>query len=177
MFYLIRYCRLLEEGSFRGRPADFLFCLLFGGALMTAAAFFLISINFLGQCLSFMMVYLWAKRNPHVQVSLLGLVAFSAPYFPWVLLGITVLLGHDGTADILGIAVGHLYFFLADVWPAVASARGWKHCRRPFATPRILTWCCGGRARRRRDQPAAAAAGAGANNNFEIVNDAAAAPQ
>ena len=32
MFFLVRYCRMLEEGSFRGRPADFLLMLLFGGA-------------------------------------------------------------------------------------------------------------------------------------------------
>ena len=35
MFFLVRYCRMLEEGSFRGRPADFLLMLLFGGALLT----------------------------------------------------------------------------------------------------------------------------------------------
>ena len=34
MFFLVRYCRMLEEGSFRGRPADFLLMLLFGGALI-----------------------------------------------------------------------------------------------------------------------------------------------
>ena len=30
MFFLARYCRLLEEGSFRGRTADFLYMLVFG---------------------------------------------------------------------------------------------------------------------------------------------------
>ena len=30
MFFLVRYCRLLEEGSFRGRTADFVAMLLFG---------------------------------------------------------------------------------------------------------------------------------------------------
>ena len=30
MFFLARYCRLLEEGSFRGRSADFCYMLLFG---------------------------------------------------------------------------------------------------------------------------------------------------
>lgn len=30
MYFLIRYCRALEEGSFRGQPADFLFCLVLG---------------------------------------------------------------------------------------------------------------------------------------------------
>ena len=30
MFFLARYCRLLEEGSFRGRTADFFYMLVFG---------------------------------------------------------------------------------------------------------------------------------------------------
>jgi Derlin-2/3 len=34
MFFLARYCRLLEEGSFRGRTVDFAVMLVFGGALM-----------------------------------------------------------------------------------------------------------------------------------------------
>lgn len=32
-----RYCRMLEEGSFRGRTADFVFMFLFGGLLMTVS--------------------------------------------------------------------------------------------------------------------------------------------
>ena len=32
MYFVVRYCRLLEEGNFRGRTADFIFMLLFGGA-------------------------------------------------------------------------------------------------------------------------------------------------
>lgn len=32
-----RYCRMLEEGSFRGRTGDFVFMFLFGGLLMTVS--------------------------------------------------------------------------------------------------------------------------------------------
>ena len=53
-------------------------------------------------------------------------MGFSAPYLPWVLLAFSLLLGHDIHSDALGIAVGHLYFFFEDVWPALARARGWK---------------------------------------------------
>ena len=48
-----------------------------------------------------------------VLCSLLGLLAFSAPYLPWVLLGFSTLLGHDVSSDLLGIAVGHVYYFFA----------------------------------------------------------------
>ena len=35
MYFLVRYSRNLEEGSFRGRPADYIMFLLFGAVLMT----------------------------------------------------------------------------------------------------------------------------------------------
>ena len=31
MFFLVKYSKSLEEGSFRGRSADFMWMLLFGG--------------------------------------------------------------------------------------------------------------------------------------------------
>ena len=55
MFFLVRYSKSLEEGSFRGRTADFLWMLLFGGGLLVAVAPF-VNIQFLGSSLSFMLV-------------------------------------------------------------------------------------------------------------------------
>lgn len=34
-----RYCRMLEEGCFRGRTADFVFMFLFGGVVMNVSFF------------------------------------------------------------------------------------------------------------------------------------------
>ena len=34
MFFLSRYCRMLEEGSFQGRSCDFFYMLLFGGTCL-----------------------------------------------------------------------------------------------------------------------------------------------
>lgn len=45
--------------------------------------------------------------------SLLGLIAFQAPYLPWVLAAFSALLGHDVTSDVLGIAAGHACYYLA----------------------------------------------------------------
>jgi hypothetical protein len=49
-------------GSFRGRSADFLWMLLFGGTLLTCIAPF-VNIQFLGSSLTFMMVYVWGRRH------------------------------------------------------------------------------------------------------------------
>ncbi|XP_038955014.1 derlin-3 isoform X4 [Rattus norvegicus] len=111
-----RYCRMLEEGSFRGRKADFVFMFLFGGVLMTLLGF-LGSMFFLGQALMAMLVYVWSRRSPHVRVNFFGLLNFQAPFLPWALMGFSLLLGNSVITDLLGIIVGHIYYFLEDVFP------------------------------------------------------------
>ncbi|XP_018009180.1 derlin-2-like [Hyalella azteca] len=115
MIFTYRYCRMLEEGSFRGRTADFVLMMLFGGACMLVFTMFF-SLLFLGQAFTIMIVYVWARRNPFIRMNFFGFT-FNAPYLPWVLLGFSYLLGNSVMVDLLGIAVGHLYFFLEDVFP------------------------------------------------------------
>ncbi|KAM9257466.1 LOW QUALITY PROTEIN: derlin-2-like [Cariama cristata] len=115
MIFLYRYCRMLEEGSFRGRTADFVFMFLFGGLLMTL--FGLFELVFLGQAFTIMLVYVWSRRNPYVRMNFFGLLIFQAPFLPWVLMGFSLLLGNSIIVDLLGIAVGHIYFFFEDVFP------------------------------------------------------------
>jgi hypothetical protein len=45
-----------------------------------------------------------------------------------------VLLGNSPSIDLMGIAVGHIYYFLEDVFPNTPGGRG----RRPLATPSVL---------------------------------------
>ena len=132
MFFLVQYCRSLEEGSFRGRTADFFWMILFGATLLTIIAPFA-QMHFLGSSLTFMMVYIWARRNPFVHMSFLGLFTFTAPYLPWVLLGFSFLLGNDAMVDSLGIGIGHLYYFLEDIYPLMVPSR-----KRLLKTPRVV---------------------------------------
>ena len=55
MFFLVKYSKSLEEGSFHNRPADFLWMLLVGAGVLVAAAPW-VNIQFLGSSLTFMMV-------------------------------------------------------------------------------------------------------------------------
>ncbi|XP_075220931.1 derlin 2 isoform X1 [Lycorma delicatula] len=116
MIFTYRYCRMLEEGSFRGRTADFVMMFLFGGFCMVLFAFF-INLLFLGQAFTIMLVYVWSRRNPYTRMNFFGLLNFQAPYLPWVLLGFSVLLGNTVWVDLMGMAVGHLYYFVEDVFP------------------------------------------------------------
>lgn len=79
-----------------------------------------------------MLVYVWSRRNPFIRMNFFGLLNFQAPYLPWVLLGFSVILGNTIWVDLMGMAVGHIYYFLEDVFP---NQRG--GCKL-LKTPQIL---------------------------------------
>uniref|UniRef100_A0A3Q1GC01 Derlin n=1 Tax=Acanthochromis polyacanthus TaxID=80966 RepID=A0A3Q1GC01_9TELE len=101
IIFLYRYCRMLEEGSFRGRTADFVFMFLFGGIVMSLFGLFA-NIFFLGQAFIIMLVYVWSRRHPLIRMNLFGLLNFQAPFLPWVLMGFSLLLGNSIVVDLLG---------------------------------------------------------------------------
>uniref|UniRef100_A0A2C9K993 Derlin n=1 Tax=Biomphalaria glabrata TaxID=6526 RepID=A0A2C9K993_BIOGL len=111
MIFAYRYCRMLEEGSFRGRTADFFFMFLFGGFFMVIMALF-VNLVFLGSAFTIMLVYVWSRRNPYVRLNFFGLMNFQAPFLPWVLLGFSLLLGNSVIIDLMGIAIGHVYLYI-----------------------------------------------------------------
>lgn len=151
MFFLVKYSKSLEEGSFRNRSADFLWMLLFGGIILILLSPFA-SVQFLGSSLTFMMVYVWGRRHPRLPLSFLGIFTFSAAYLPWVLLAFSVMLGSSPVVDLLGMAAGHTYYFLEDVYPHTA------HGRRLLKTPGVIKALFPGDTVIQRVQPIAVAA-------------------
>ncbi|KAG5459544.1 MAG: Derlin [Olpidium bornovanus] len=134
MFFLVRYSRMLEESSFAGRTADFVWLIVVSASLLLGLAY-ITPLPFLGAPLAFTLVYIWSRRTPQVRLNFLGLFNFSAPFLPWVLLGFAVLLNNVfPTADLMGIAVGHFYYFFEDVWPSARESGG----RRLLKTPAFL---------------------------------------
>jgi len=75
-------------------------------------------------------------------MSFLGVFTFTAPYLPWVMLTFSVLLGNPVTVDLIGIFVGHMYYFLEYIYPVIAGIRGWK-VKRIMEPPKIVHWICG----------------------------------
>ncbi|KAL0909558.1 hypothetical protein M5K25_020438 [Dendrobium thyrsiflorum] len=141
MFFLARYCKLLEENSFRGRTADFFYMLLFGATALTGIVLIggmipfvsqkFANIFFLSSSLSFMMVYVWSRHNPLIHMSFLGLFTFRAAHLPWVLLVFSILVGTSTWVDLLGVIAGHAYYYLEDVYPRMTG-------RRPLKTPTFI---------------------------------------
>lgn len=66
-------------------------------------------------------------------MSFLGLFNFNAPYLPWVLLFFSMLLGASPVMDLLGVAAGHIYYFLEFVYPRMRGIR-------LLQTPRMITF-------------------------------------
>lgn len=56
---------------------------------------------------------------------------FNAPYLPWVILGFGLMLGQSPVFDLLGILIGHIYFYLEDVLPGMIG-------RRILVTPTVM---------------------------------------
>jgi len=118
MFFFMRYSRMLEESSFANRKADY-FWLLFQSAAMLLCLSPLFNLPFLSAPLAFVPIYIWARRHPSTQISLFGVVTITAPYLPLALVAFSWVLNGNWRAaggDLLGCAVGHVMWFLRDVW-------------------------------------------------------------
>jgi Derlin-2/3 len=85
MYFMIRYSRMLEEGSFRNRQIDYIWLFVFSGVLLLLSNVFIGSL-FLGSTLTYILVYIWSRREPWIQLNFLGLFIFQAPFLPWVFL-------------------------------------------------------------------------------------------
>eukprot|EP01088_Endostelium_zonatum_P004230 TRINITY_DN15437_c0_g1_i1.p1 TRINITY_DN15437_c0_g1~~TRINITY_DN15437_c0_g1_i1.p1 ORF type:complete len:258 (-),score=24.04 TRINITY_DN15437_c0_g1_i1:60-788(-) len=139
MFFTIEHSRKLEANSFRGRTGDYFFMWLFLSVLLLSSQLFIhyfpilsfMKAPFLAPCLAFSVVYVWSRRSRDSRISFLGLFTFTAPYLPWVILVFGILLGQPLLQDLLGLAAGHIYYFLEDVYPTITN-------RRILKTPQII---------------------------------------
>ncbi|MCJ1309923.1 hypothetical protein MMC25_003584 [Agyrium rufum] len=129
VFFLQRYSRLLEESSGRS-AARFSWLLLYATVILLALSP-LLSMPFLGPALSSSLVYIWSRRNPDTRLSFLGLLVFTAPYLPWVLMAFSLVLHSTIPKDeICGVIVGHVWYFFNDVYPSLHNGH------RPLDPPR-----------------------------------------
>ena len=98
-----------------GGTADYAFMLLFGMSCFLVAGY-LMNIMMLASGLLFMVLYIWSKTNAEQDVSIYGFPV-KAAMLPFVLIGIRVLMGNSVMDDLLGLIIGHVYYFLTYVYP------------------------------------------------------------
>eukprot|EP01055_Gregarina_sp_Pseudo9_P000048 Gregarina_sp_Pseudo_9__47@NODE_1030_length_1956_cov_20_313511_g966_i0_p2_GENE_NODE_1030_length_1956_cov_20_313511_g966_i0NODE_1030_length_1956_cov_20_313511_g966_i0_p2_ORF_typecomplete_len221_score16_97DER1/PF04511_15/2_6e55Rhomboid/PF01694_22/5_1e02Rhomboid/PF01694_22/0_00076PqiA/PF04403_13/1_5e03PqiA/PF04403_13/0_11_NODE_1030_length_1956_cov_20_313511_g966_i077739 len=137
-FYMtLVYCGKLEEESYDLRKADF--------AWMLCCAIFLICIFasimprslFLSGALISSLTYLWGRKNPHARM-LIVFFSVSAPYLPWALAAISFVAGFQIIDHVIGIVVGHILFFLEDIFPLMPISKGARPLRAPQLLRRLL---------------------------------------
>ncbi|KAK0244004.1 Der1-like protein [Armillaria nabsnona] len=118
LFFFMRYSRMLEESSFAHRPASYLYLLTFSAVLLLVLSP-LFNLPFLSSSLAFVPIYVWSRRHPSTPISLFGLVTITAPYLPFALVAFSWVLNGTWKAaagDLMGCLVGHIAWFIRDVW-------------------------------------------------------------
>ncbi|KAF3319971.1 derlin-1-like protein [Carex littledalei] len=129
LLMIARYGVQLENGPFDKRTADFLWMMIFGAvSLLGLSAIPYLWSPLLGPSMVSMLVYLWSREFPNAQINIYGLVNMKAFYFPWVMLALDMIFGSPLLPNLLGIVVGHLYYFFSVLYPL-------KTGRNPLKTP------------------------------------------
>lgn len=122
--------RSLETSLFTERRADYVFLILYGicttllySVILLPYADSSLYVPFLGHALASMLLYIWAYSNPFVKVNIMGIISVHAPYLPWVFLGFSILTHSSVHSQLLGIAIGHSFYFLEVVYPKIKGHR------------------------------------------------------
>lgn len=115
-FFLYNYSSRLEKDHFLGSPGDYLYLLIFNWLCCALVGIFA-SLPFLMDPMVLSVLYVWCQLNKEVIVSFWFGTRFKAMYLPWVLLGFNMLMSNGSLFAVVGILVGHLYFFLKFTYP------------------------------------------------------------
>jgi len=116
LYFLYNYSQRLESGVYAGRPADYLFMLIFNWILSSIFAL-LFDLYILMDPMVLSVLYIWCQLNKDTIVNFWFGTRFKAIYLPWVLLAFNMVLNGSGLVELIGIIVGHSYFFLMYKYP------------------------------------------------------------
>jgi len=115
-YFLINYSKLLENGVFQTAPADYALLLLMNWVSCVVIGLFM-NMMFLMDPMVLSVLYVWCNLNKDTIVSFWFGTQFRAMFLPWVLFGFNMILSGGGTQELMGILIGHLYFFLKFQYP------------------------------------------------------------
>jgi Derlin-2/3 len=122
----------------RGTSADYLWMILFT-MIPICILSHLFGLIILAEPLLYVIMYVWSRREPEAQANIFGF-KFQASYLPWVYVAIRMLMGNSIVGPLIGIAAGHLYYFLVDVLPA---SHGYNLIQTPEFCISFVEWTTG----------------------------------
>ena len=124
VFHLLQmytYGVSLEATTFENRTADFAYFLFFSAAAMLPCAY-VMGMAFTAAPLVFTLIYVWSRYNPSTVVNLMGVVKLQSFFLPWAMIVLGMLFGNNPVPDLVGIFVGHVYYFLTELSPRAGGA-------------------------------------------------------
>lgn len=116
LYFLYNYSLRLEQGIFDGRPADYFFMLLFNWICCVIVGL-MMNIPILMDPMVLSVLYVWCQLNKDQIVNFWFGTQFKAMYLPWVLFAFNMIIAGGGVMELIGILIGHLYFFLMFKYP------------------------------------------------------------
>ncbi|KNH05395.1 DER1-domain-containing protein [Perkinsela sp. CCAP 1560/4] len=128
--FVYMYFRRSEQHFYHRHTADFVAMLLFGATALLIVAYFY-EILFLSMPLMYYVLYIWCRRNPYEYMHVLGVMPVPAPYLPYLFLLVSYSMESPIYDDLLGIFIGHTFWFLSDILPGYIG-------RPVLQTPEIL---------------------------------------
>jgi len=88
-------------------------------------------IVFMANSLSFAMIYYWGRKSKNTIVNVAGIFNLRAPYLPWFYLMLSMLWDIEMKQDLLGILVGHFYFYFKEIHPRIKKSGGFNLLKTP----------------------------------------------
>lgn len=116
LYFLYSYSTRLETGQFHGKPADFAFMLIFNWICLVIVGL-IGEIPLLMDAMILSVLYVWCQCNKDQIVTFWFGTQFKAMYLPWILVAFNMIIRGGGLMELLGILVGHLYYFLKFKYP------------------------------------------------------------
>ena len=142
VYVLYENCKRYEMNPFNtgggGNSSDFLWMMIIGMIMIMSMTYFF-PMEMLADPIVFYIVYVWSRRSPDTQLSIYGLKLKSL-YLPWAFIAIRLIMGGSIVEPLIGIACGHIYYFLVDVLPL---SHGYDIIRTPKFCINIAEWYTG----------------------------------
>lgn len=119
MYFFSSFSSKLEQNEIFNQPGDYLFFLIVQTLMLDTISLVLAWPNgfpMLGPSLVFAILYYWSRREPYAMLSFFSF-SIKGYQFPFCLIFFQLLIGGNIWMDLLGLASGHVYYFLKEVVP------------------------------------------------------------